>query len=433
MTKPINKINVITLGCSKNLVDSEVLLKQLNVGNFIVEHDSEKTDAQTVIINTCGFIRDAKEESIETILRFARAREKGEIQNLYVIGCLSERYKEELKNEIPDVDRYFGVNNLEQIVTSLGIEYRKELLGERKLVTPGHYAYLKIAEGCDRKCAFCSIPLIRGRHKSRTIGSLVNEAVLLVSQGVKELILISQDLSYYGLDIYNRQRLGDLISRLSEVPGVEWIRLHYLFPANFPADILPLIREKENICSYLDIPFQHIADNVLKIMRRGISGKESYDLINMIRKEVPGITLRTTLLTGHPGESEKNFTELKEFISDVRFDRLGIFPYSHEEGTYSFKHYRDEIPEMIKMQRAEEIMTIQESISNKLNKKKIGNKYKVIIDRQEGDYFVGRTEFDSPEVDQEVLIKPAQGMITGEFCNVIITGYDNFDLYGRSH
>lgn len=433
MTKPINKINVITLGCSKNLVDSEVLLKQLNVGNFIVEHDSEKTDAQTVIINTCGFIRDAKEESIETILRFARAREKGEIQNLYVIGCLSERYKEELKNEIPDVDRYFGVNNLEQIVTSLGIEYRKELLGERKLVTPGHYAYLKIAEGCDRKCAFCSIPLIRGRHKSRTIGSLVNEAVLLVSQGVKELILISQDLSYYGLDIYNRQRLGDLISRLSEVPGVEWIRLHYLFPANFPADILPLIREKENICSYLDIPFQHIADNVLKIMRRGISGKESYDLINMIRKEVPGITLRTTLLTGHPGESEKNFTELKEFISDVRFDRLGIFPYSHEEGTYSFKHYRDEIPEMIKMQRAEEIMTIQESISNKLNKKKIGNKYKVIIDRQEGDYFVGRTEFDSPEVDQEVLIKPAQGLITGEFCNVIITGYDNFDLYGRSH
>lgn len=433
MTKPINKINVITLGCSKNLVDSEVLLKQLNVGNFIVEHDSEKTDAQTVIINTCGFIRDAKEESIETILRFARAREKGEIQNLYVIGCLSERYKEELKNEIPDVDRYFGVNNLEQIVTSLGIEYRKELLGERKLVTPGHYAYLKIAEGCDRKCAFCSIPLIRGRHKSRTIGSLVNEAVLLVSQGVKELILISQDLSYYGLDIYNRQRLGDLISRLSEVPGIEWIRLHYLFPANFPADILPLIREKENICSYLDIPFQHIADNVLKIMRRGISGKESYDLINMIRKEVPGITLRTTLLTGHPGESKKNFTELKEFISDVRFDRLGIFPYSHEEGTYSFKHYRDEIPEMIKMQRAEEIMTIQESISNKLNKKKIGNKYKVIIDRQEGDYFVGRTEFDSPEVDQEVLIKPAQGMITGEFCNVIITGYDNFDLYGRSH
>lgn len=433
MTKPVNKINVITLGCSKNLVDSEVLLKQLYVGNFIVEHDSEKTDAQTVIINTCGFIRDAKEESIETILRFARAREKGEIRNLYVIGCLSERYKEELKNEIPDVDRYFGVNNIEQIVTSLGIEYRKELLGERKLVTPGHYAYLKIAEGCDRKCAFCSIPLIRGKHKSRTIESLVNEAVLLVSQGVKELILISQDLSYYGLDIYNRQRLGDLISRLSEVRGVEWIRLHYLFPANFPADILPVIRDKENICSYLDIPFQHIADNVLKIMRRGISGKESYDLINMVRKEVPGITLRTTLLTGHPGESEKNFAELKEFVSDVRFDRLGIFPYSHEEGTYSFKNYRDEIPEMIKMQRAEEIMTIQESISNKLNKKKIGNEYKVIIDRKEEDYFVGRTESDSPEVDQEVLIEPVPGLITGEFCNVIITGYDNFDLYGKSH
>lgn len=433
MLKPINKINVITLGCSKNLVDSEVLLKQLYVGNFIVEHDSEKTDAQTVIINTCGFIRDAKEESIETILRFARAREKGEIRNLYVIGCLSERYKEELKNEIPDVDRYFGVNNLEQIVTSLGIEYRKELLGERKLVTPGHYAYLKIAEGCDRKCAFCSIPLIRGKHKSRTIESLVNEAVLLVRQGVKELILISQDLSYYGLDIYNRQRLGDLISRLSEVRGVEWIRLHYLFPANFPADILPVIRDKENICSYLDIPFQHIADNVLKIMRRGISGKESYDLINMVRKEVPGITLRTTLLTGHPGESEKNFAELKEFVSDVRFDRLGIFPYSHEEGTYSFKNYRDEITEMIKMQRAEEIMTIQESISNKLNKKKIGNEYKVIIDRKEEDYFVGRTESDSPEVDQEVLIEPAPGLITGGFCNVIITGYDNFDLYGKSH
>ncbi len=431
MTKPINKINVITLGCSKNIVDSEVLLKQLDAGNLIVEHDSETTDAQTVIINTCGFIRDAKEESIETILRYARAREKGEIQNLYVIGCLSERYKEELKNEIPEVDRYFGVNNLEQIVKSLGTEYRKELLGERNLVTPGHYAYLKIAEGCDRKCSFCSIPLIRGIHKSRTIESLVNEAVFLAKQGVKELILISQDLSYYGLDIYREQRLKDLIDQLSEVPGIEWIRLHYLFPANFPADILPVIQNKENICNYLDIPFQHIADPVLKAMRRGISGKETYELINRIREEVPGIALRTTLLTGYPGENEKDFAELKEFISEVRFDRLGVFTYSHEEGTYSFKHNNDDIPKEIKMQRAEEIMTIQESISSKLNMGIIGNKYKVIIDRHEGDYFVGRTEFDSPEVDQEVLIKPAKGLITGEFCNVIITGYDNFDLYGK--
>ena len=433
MTKPINKINVITLGCSKNIVDSEVLLKQLDAGNLIVEHDSETTDAQTVIINTCGFIRDAKEESIETILRYARAREKGEIQNLYVIGCLSERYKEELKNEIPEVDRYFGVNNLEQIVKSLGTEYRKELLGERNLVTPGHYAYLKIAEGCDRKCSFCSIPLIRGIHRSRTIESLVNEAVFLAKQGVKELILISQDLSYYGLDIYREQRLKDLIDQLSEVPGIEWIRLHYLFPVNFPADILPVIQNKENICTYLDIPFQHIADPVLKAMRRCISGKETYELINRIREEVPGIALRTTLLTGYPGENEKDFAELKEFISEVRFDRLGVFTYSHEEGTYSFKHYNDDIPKEIKMQRAEEIMTIQESISSKLNKEKIGNKYKVIIDIQEGNYFVGRTEFDSPEVDQEVLIKPAKGLMTGEFCTVLITGYDNFDLYGRSY
>ena len=432
MTKPINKINVITLGCSKNIVDSEVLIKQLDAGNLIVEHDSETTDAQTVIINTCGFINDAKEESVETILRYARAREKGEIQNLYVIGCLSERYKEELKNEIPEVDRFFGVNSLEQIVKSLGVEYRRELLGERNLVTPGHYAYLKIAEGCDRKCAFCAIPLIRGKHRSRTIESLLKEAVYLAKQGVKELILISQDLSYYGLDIYREQRLKYLIDKLSEVPGIEWIRLHYLFPANFPADILPVIQNKENICSYLDIPFQHIADPVLKAMRRGITGKETYELINRIRKEVPGIALRTTLLTGYPGESEKDFAELKEFISEVRFDRLGIFIYSHEEDTYSFNNYKDDIPKETKMQRAEEIMTIQEGISNKLNKEKIGYIYKVIIDRQEGDYFVGRTEFDSPEVDQEVLIKPAKGLMTGEFHNILITGYDNFDLYGTS-
>jgi len=431
MTKPLNKINIITLGCSKNIVDSEVLIKQLDAGNLIVEHDSETTDAQTVIINTCGFISDAKEESIETILRYARAREKGEIQNLYVIGCLSERYKKELENEITEVDRYFGVNNLEQIVKSLGTEYRKELLGERNLVTPGHYAYLKIAEGCDRKCAFCSIPFIRGKHISRTIESLFNEAVYLAEQGVKELILISQDLSYYGLDIYRKQRLKDLVDKLSEVPGIEWIRLHYLFPANFPADILPVIQNKKNICNYLDIPFQHISDQVLKAMRRGITGKETYELINRIREEVPGIALRTTLLTGYPGESEKDFAKLKEFISEVRFDRLGVFTYSHEEDTYSFNNYKDDITREIKMQRAEEIMTIQEGISNKLNKEKIGNRYKVLIDRQEGDYFVGRTEFDSPEVDQEVLIKPAKELITGEFCNILITGYDNFDLYGK--
>ncbi|NQU82158.1 MAG: 30S ribosomal protein S12 methylthiotransferase RimO, partial [Bacteroidetes bacterium] len=361
----------------------------------------------------------------------ARARKKGEIKNLYVIGCLSERYREELENEIPEVNKYFGVNSLEQIVKSLGIEYRRELLGERNLVTPGHYAYLKIAEGCDRKCAFCTIPFIRGKHRSRTIESLVNEAVYLAKQGVKELILISQDLSYYGLDIYREQRLKDLIDKLSEVPGIEWIRLHYLFPANFPVDILPVVQNKENICCYLDIPFQHIADPVLKAMRRGITGKETYGLINRIRKEVPGIALRTTLLTGYPGESEKDFAELKEFVLNVRFDRLGIFTYSHEEDTYSFNNYKDDIPKETKMQRAEEIMTIQEGISNKLNKEKIGNEYKVIIDREEGDYFVGRTEFDSPEVDQEVLIKPAKGLMTGEFCNILITGYDNFDLFGK--
>lgn len=427
-----HKINIITLGCAKNLVDSEVLMKQLESNQIEIVQDSDKTDAKTVIINTCGFIEDAREESIETILQFVRAKEAEEIERLFVIGCLSERYKKELELEIPEVDQYFGVNDLAKIIRFLGAEYKKNLIGERVLITPKHYAYLKISEGCDRKCSFCSIPDIRGKHISRPIEDIVEETQKLAEKGVKEIIIIAQDLTYYGLDLYKDRRLGELISQTSDIKGIEWIRLHYAFPTNFPMDILPLIGEKPNICKYIDIPVQHITDKMLNIMRRGISRKETYLLLERIRKEIPDVALRTTIMVGHPGESEKDFRALKQFISEVQFDRLGVFTYSYEEDTYSYNHYKDSIPEKLKEDRKNEILEIQESISMHLNYNKIGKLFKVIVDGREGEYFIGRTEYDSPEIDNEVIITNTDKEIKiGEFYQVKITDAETYDLFGE--
>jgi len=426
-----DKIRIVTLGCSKNLVDSEILMKQLDNHQVELISETSPDPANTVIINTCGFIQDAKEESIDTILHYVGEKEKGEIQNLYVIGCLSERYRDELRSEIPEVDRYFGVNDFKAIIKNFDLEYRDELIGERYLSTPGHYAYLKISEGCNWECSFCAIPLIRGKHISKPIEELVHEAENLGKQGVKELILIAQDLTYYGLDIYNQQRLKDLLTELTRIKNIGWIRLHYAYPSRFPMDILPLIKENEKICSYLDIPLQHINDTVLKLMRRGNTKKEILDLLSVIRREVPGIALRTTLLTGHPGETEQDFEELERFVADTRFDRLGVFTYSHEEDTYGYNHYSDDIPESVKINRKDRLMQLQQNISNELNNNKIGNSFKVIVDRREGDYFVGRTEHDSPEVDNEVLIKrEKQELQTGGFYTVRITEAGEFDLFG---
>lgn len=407
-------------------------MKQLENNQIEIVQDSDKTDAKTVIINTCGFIEDAKEESIETILQFVRAKEAEEIERLFVIGCLSERYKKELESEIPEVDQYFGVHDLAKIIRFLGAEYKKNLIGERVLITPKHYAYLKISEGCDRKCSFCAIPDIRGKHISRPIEDLVEETKKLVEKGVKEIILIAQDLTYYGLDLYKDRRLGELISQISDIKGIGWIRLHYAFPTNFPMDILPLIGEKPNICKYIDIPVQHITDKMLNIMRRGISRKETYLLLEKIRKEIPDVALRTTIMVGHPGESEKDFRALKQFISEVQFDRLGVFTYSYEEDTYSYNHYKNSIPEKLKEDRKNEILEIQESISIHLNYNKIGKLFKVIVDRSEGKYFTGRTEYDSPEIDNEVIITNTDQKIkTGEFYQVKITDAETYDIFGE--
>ena len=406
-------------------------MKQLDNHQVKLISETSPDPANSVIINTCGFIQDAKEESIDTILHYVSEKEKGEIQNLYVIGCLSERYKDKLRSEIPEVDRYFGVNDFKAIINNFELEYRDELIGERYLSTPGHYAYLKISEGCDRKCAFCAIPLIRGKHLSKPIEELVQEAENLEKQGVKELILIAQDLTYYGLDIYKQQRLKDLLTELTRIKNIGWIRLHYAYPSRFPMDILPLIKENEKICSYLDIPLQHINDTVLKLMRRGSTKKETLDLLSVIRREVPGIALRTTLLTGHPGETEQDFEELERFVAETRFDRLGVFTYSHEEDTYGYNHYSDDIPERVKINRKDRLMQLQQKISNELNNNKIGMLFKVIVDRREGDYFVGRTEHDSPEVDNEVLIKrEKQELQIGDFYTVRITEAGEFDLFG---
>lgn len=425
------KINIVTLGCSKNVVDSEKLLKQLNAGGYEVFYNSDDFKAGTVIINTCGFINDAKEESVDTILRFVKAQKSGYIENLYVMGCLSERYADALKQEIPEVTKYFGVNNMSDVLNELGLSLRDDLLTERALSGPGHYAYLKISEGCNRTCAFCAIPSIRGKYISRPIEELVKEATHLAGSGVKELILIAQDLSYYGLDLYRKQSLPELVSELLKIESFEWIRLHYLYPANFPMELIPLIRENSRICRYIDIPIQHISDNMLGIMKRSHNKKETVAILNKIRNEIPDAAIRTTLIAGHPGETEKDFLELKEFIINFRFDRLGVFAYSHEEDTYSYKTYKDEIPEDLKESRMAELMEVQQNISAELNDSYAGKVLKVIIDRKEGEFFIGRTEFDSPEVDQEVLIAAEHNLIPGRFYNILITNSTEFDLYGK--
>lgn len=424
------KINIITLGCSKNVVDSEKLLRQLNAGGYEVIYNSDDASADNVIINTCGFINDAKEESVDTILRFVKAQKAGHINNLYVMGCLSERYMEALKYEIPEVKRYFGVNNMNDILNELGVNLRSDLLTDRTITNPGHYAYLKISEGCDRTCSFCAIPGIRGKYISRPVEELVSEALQLSEKGVKELILIAQDLSYYGLDLYKKQFLPELVTELLKIESFEWIRLHYLYPANFPMELIPLIRDNPRICRYIDIPIQHITDNVLGLMRRSHNRQETESVLNKLRKEIPGAVIRTTLISGHPGETEQDFLELKEFISRFRFDRLGVFVYSHEEDTYSYNNYEDEIPETLKESRVSELMELQQSISAELNESYVGKEFKVIIDRKEGEFFVGRTEYDSPEVDQEVLISVDHKLKPGNFYNILITQSTDFDLYG---
>jgi ribosomal protein S12 methylthiotransferase len=428
---PQKKINIVTLGCSKNTVDSEKLLMQIRAGGYSVVYDPSDISADTVIINTCGFINDAKEESINTILRFVKASQSGEIKNLYVMGCLSERYMDALKTEIPEVKKYFGVNNMNQILQELGIELKKELMPERILTGPGHYAYLKVSEGCDRSCSFCSIPLIRGKCISRSVEELVEEAVNLAGNGVKELILIAQDLSYYGLDLYKTQKLPELISELLKIESFEWIRMHYLYPANFPEEIISLMKNNPRICRYIDIPIQHISGKMLDIMKRSHDENETRQLLYKLRKELPGAAIRTTLIAGHPGETEKEYNELKEFISEFRFDRLGVFAYSHEEGTYSYDNYNDDISERVKESRVAGLMSIQQSVSEELNLEKTGKILKVLIDRREGDYFIGRTEFDSPEVDNEVLISAEYNLKPGNFYNVKITGSTDFDLFGN--
>lgn len=425
-----NTIDIITLGCSKNLVDSEKLMKQLESNGYKVTHDSENPQGEIAVINTCGFIGDAKEESINMILEFCQAKEEGRLKKLYVMGCLSERYLQELQVEIPQVDKFYGKFNWNELLSDLGKVYHSEFAIERHLTTPKHYAYLKISEGCDRKCSYCAIPIITGRHVSRPMEEILDEVRLLVSEGVKEFQVIAQELTYYGVDLYKKQMLPELIDRMAKIPGVEWIRLHYAYPAHFPTDLFRVMRENPNVCKYMDIALQHISDNMLQKMRRHVTKAETYALIEQFRNEVPGIHLRTTLMVGHPGETEQDFKELKEFVRKVRFDRMGAFAYSEEEGTYSAKQYEDNVPQEIKQQRLDELMEIQQEISSELSQAKIGKEMKVIIDRLEGDYYIGRTEFDSPEVDPEVLIRAESGKLQiGSFYQVKVYDADDFDLY----
>ncbi|TCK85824.1 30S ribosomal protein S12 methylthiotransferase RimO [Albibacterium bauzanense] len=425
------RINVVTLGCSKNIHDSEVLMGQLKGNKMEVVHESENVqEDDIVIINTCGFIDNAKQESIDTILEYSALKDEGKLKKVIVTGCLSERYKPELEKEIPNVDNYFGTNDLENLLKSVGADYKYELIGERLLTTPSHFSYFKIAEGCNRPCSFCAIPLMRGKHVSKPIDALVKEAKFLAKNGTKELILIAQDLTYYGLDIYGKRNLADLLRNLSDVEGIEWIRLQYAYPSGFPMDILDAMNERSNICNYLDMPLQHISDNMLKSMRRGITKQKTLDLVSEIRDRVPNIALRTTLICGYPGETQQDFEEMKEWVAESKFDRLGCFTYSHEENTHAHSLI-DDVPADIKESRIEEIMEIQQGISYDINQQKIGKTYKVLIDRVEGDYFVGRTEFDSPEVDNEVLIEKADSYVTvGRYANVLINRADDFDLHG---
>ena len=424
-----NSINVVTLGCSKNIYDSEVLMGQLKANGKEVTHEApEEEEGNIVVINTCGFIDNAKQESIDTILHYADKKQRGEVDQVYVTGCLSERYKPDLESEIPDVDAYFGTRDMPLLLKTLGADYKHELVGERMTTTPKHFAYLKIAEGCDRPCSFCAIPLMRGGHRSTPIEDLVTEAQKLAAKGVKELILIAQDLTYYGLDLYKERRLGALLKELVKVEGIEWIRLHYLFPSGFPQDVLDIIREEPKVCNYIDIPLQHIADPVLKSMRRGTTKAKTDALLAMMREKVPGITIRTTLIAGYPGETEEDHQVVLDWVREQRFDRLGVFAYSHEENTHAF-NLEDDVPAEVKQQRVDEIMAIQMDISRELNEQKVGNEYRVLIDRKEGAHFVGRTEFDSPDVDNEVLV-PAEDIYLkiGDFCTVKVLEAHDYDL-----
>ena len=426
------KINVITLGCSKNTYDSEVLMGQLKGNNLNVAHESNELGKNDIIvINTCGFIDNAKQESIDTILQYSQLKEEGKVGKVIVTGCLSERYKPDLEAEITNVDAFFGTNDLQNILHSLGANYKHELIGERMLTTPSHFAYFKIAEGCNRPCSFCAIPLMRGKHVSRDMNELVNEAKILAANGTKELILIAQDLTYYGLDIYGKRNLDELLRRLSDVKGIEWIRLQYAYPSGFPMEILGAMNERENICKYLDMPLQHITDNMLKSMRRGITKQKTIDIVNEIRAKVPNIAMRTTLICGYPGETEHDFEEMYNWVEETRFDRLGCFTYSHEEKTHAHQLV-DDVPEAIKQERVEAIMELQQGISFDINQEKVGKTYKVLVDRKEGDFFIGRTEFDSPEVDNEVLIAATSGYAAiGSFVNVKVDRAEDFDLYGH--
>ena len=427
-----NTIDIITLGCSKNLVDSEKLMRQLEANGYKVTHDSPNPQGEIAVINTCGFIGDAKEESINMILEFCEAKEEGRLKKLYVMGCLSERYLKELEVEIPQVDKFYGKFNWNELLADLGKEFHDEMAIERTLTTPKHYAYLKISEGCDRSCAYCAIPIITGKHTSRPMEEIIDEVKLLVSQGVKEFQIIAQELTYYGVDLYKSQKLPELIEKIAQVPGVEWIRLHYTYPTHFPENLFRVMRENDNVCKYMDIALQHISDNMLTRMRRNVSKSETYELIEKFRREVPGIHLRTTLMVGFPGETEEDFEELKEFVQKARFDRMGAFAYSEEEGTYAAEHYKDSIPQEVKQARLDELMALQQEISADLSHSKIGQEFKVIIDRKEGEYYIGRTQFDSPEVDPEVLIKAdGKRLFSGRFYQVRITNADDFDLFGE--
>ena len=423
-----NRINVVTLGCSKNVYDSEVLMGQLKASGKDVVHEEE---GNVVVINTCGFINNAKEESVNTILHYMQKKEDGDVDKVFVTGCLSERYKPDLEKEIPNVDQYFGTTELPGLLKALGADYKHELIGERLTTTPKNYAYLKIAEGCDRPCSFCAIPLMRGKHKSTPIEEIVIEAEKLAANGVKELILIAQDLTYYGLDLYKKRNLAELLEHLVKVEGIEWIRLHYAFPTGFPMDVLDIMNREPKVCNYLDIPLQHISDSILKSMRRGTTKEKTTKLLKEFRAKVPEMTIRTTLIVGYPGETQEDFETLRDWVKDMRFERLGCFTYSHEENTHAY-NLEDDVPEEVKIQRANEIMEIQSQISWELNQAKIGQEFKVVIDRKEGNYFVGRTEYDSPDVDNEVRIDATNTYLkTGEFAKIKVVEAEDFDLYGE--
>ena len=426
-----NKVDIITLGCSKNLVDSEQLMRQFVANGYTVEHDPHKINGEIVVVNTCGFIGDAQEESINMILELGEQKQKGRIGKLFVMGCLSERFLKDLEKELPEVDRFYGKFNWKELISDLGKSYHQELATDRVLTTPRHYAYVKIGEGCNRTCSYCSIPIITGAYQSRPMDEIVDEVRGLVAQGVKEFQMFAQDLTFYGLDRYKRMALPELVERVSDIPGMEWIRLHYGYPSHFPYDLLPVMRERDNVCKYMDIALQHISDPMLRMMRRNITKAETYELLERMRREVPGIHLRTTLMVGHPGETEQDFEELIRFVKDIRFERMGAFAYSHEEGTYAYQHYKDEIPQEVKQDRLDYLMRVQEGISADVNASKVGQTFRVIVDREEEDFYVGRTQYDSPEVDPEILISKDTPLSPGSFYQVKVIDAQAFDLYGK--